>query len=101
MSCNAPLRFYHNIPILSWLFLRGKCGFCGAKISLQYPLVELLGGLIFLLSAMKLGISLPAAGIALAFVLLLALSVIDYRYKRSPTASTASPSGTARLRSPI
>ncbi|MGD9717299.1 MAG: A24 family peptidase [Sulfuricurvum sp.] len=84
MSCNAPLRFYHNIPILSWLFLRGKCGFCGAKISLQYPLVELLGGLIFLLSAMKLGISLPAAGIALAFVLLLALSVIDYRYKMVP-----------------
>ena len=84
MSCNTPLRFYHNIPILSWLFLRGKCAFCGAKISWQYPLVELLSALIFLMAAMKLGLNLHALGVAVAFVLLLALSVIDYRYKMVP-----------------
>ncbi len=39
-SCHTPLRWYHNIPILSYLVLRGKCGFCGVKISMQYPLVE-------------------------------------------------------------
>lgn len=44
-SCQIPLKWYHNIPILSYLFLRGKCGHCKANISYQYPIVELLGGL--------------------------------------------------------
>ncbi len=84
MSCNTPLKFYHNIPILSWLFLKGKCAFCGEKISMQYPLIEILSALIFLFSAMKLGVTFQAFGIALTFVLLLSLSVIDYRYKMVP-----------------
>lgn len=84
MSCHTPLRFYHNIPILSWIFLRGKCAFCNEKISLQYPLVELLSGLIFLFSAFKLGINFQALGVAITFDLLLALSVIDYHYKMVP-----------------
>lgn len=84
MSCNTPLRVWHNIPILSWLFLRGKCGFCGAKISVQYPIIEAISGLIFLFTVMKLGINAHGLGIALAFDLLLALSVIDYRYKMVP-----------------
>jgi leader peptidase (prepilin peptidase)/N-methyltransferase len=49
-SCHTPLKWYHNIPVVSWLFLRGKCGFCKAPISWQYPLIELLGGLVFLAS---------------------------------------------------
>lgn len=84
MSCNTPLRAWHNVPILSWLFLRGKCSFCGAKISIQYPLVEVLSGLIFLFSAMKLGLNFQSFGVALTFDLLLALSVIDYHYKMVP-----------------
>lgn len=84
MSCNTPLRAWHNIPILSWLFLRGKCSFCGEKISMQYPLIELLSGLIFLFSAMKLGLSIQSFGVALTFDLLLALSAIDYYYKMVP-----------------
>ncbi len=84
MSCNTPLRAWHNVPILSWLFLRGKCSFCGAKISIQYPLVEVLSGLIFLFSAMKLGLTFQSFGVALTFDLLLALSVIDYHYKMVP-----------------
>lgn len=43
-SCYTPLKWYHNIPILSWLFLMGKCGFCKTKISIQYPIVEFFGG---------------------------------------------------------
>jgi leader peptidase (prepilin peptidase)/N-methyltransferase len=43
--CNAQLRWYHNIPILSFLVLRGKCGFCKTKISWRYPLIEILTGL--------------------------------------------------------
>lgn len=49
-SCNNALKWYHNIPILSYLFLRGKCGFCGVKISVQYPFIEFLGGVILLIS---------------------------------------------------
>lgn len=84
MSCNTPLRAWHNVPILSWLFLRGKCAFCGAKISIQYPLIEILSGLIFLFSVLKLGLTFQAFGVALTFDFLLALSAIDYRYKMVP-----------------
>jgi leader peptidase (prepilin peptidase)/N-methyltransferase len=84
MSCDTPLRFYHNIPIVSWLFLRGKCSFCNAPISKQYPIVELLSGFIFLLTLMKFGITLQGFGIALVFTLLLSLSVIDFYYKMVP-----------------
>lgn len=84
MSCHTPLRAWHNVPIFSWLFLRGKCAFCGEKISIQYPMIELFSALIFLFSAMKFGFSFQALGIALTFDLLLALSAIDYRYKMVP-----------------
>lgn len=84
MSCNTPLRVWHNIPLFSWLFLRGKCSFCGAKISSQYPVIEALSGLIFLFSTLKLGISFQALTTALVFEMLLALSVIDFRYKMVP-----------------
>lgn len=84
MSCNTPLRAWHNVPLLSWLFLRGKCAFCGVKISIQYPLIELLTALIFVCAALKLGITYQAFGIAMVFALLLVLSVIDFRYKMVP-----------------
>ncbi len=45
-QCGTQLRWYHNIPLFSFLFLRGKCGFCGVRISWRYPLIELLTGLI-------------------------------------------------------
>jgi prepilin signal peptidase PulO-like enzyme (type II secretory pathway) len=47
-KCGSQLRWYHNIPVFSFLFLRGKCGFCGARISWRYPLIELLTGFISL-----------------------------------------------------
>jgi leader peptidase (prepilin peptidase) / N-methyltransferase len=47
-NCNQPVRWYHNVPIFGWLWLRGKCRDCGTKISVQYPLVELAVGLVFL-----------------------------------------------------
>lgn len=45
-KCGTQLRWYHNIPVFSFLFLRGKCGFCGERISWRYPLIELLTGLV-------------------------------------------------------
>jgi leader peptidase (prepilin peptidase)/N-methyltransferase len=44
--CGNQLRWYHNIPVASFLFLRGKCAFCGTKISWRYPLIEILTGLV-------------------------------------------------------
>lgn len=45
-ACGTQLKWYHNIPLFSFLFLRGKCGFCGARISWRYPLIELFTGLV-------------------------------------------------------
>lgn len=45
MTCGKTLKWYHMIPVFSWVFLRGKCGYCKAKISAQYPLVEFLNGI--------------------------------------------------------
>jgi len=47
-KCQTPLKWYHNIPVLSYIFLRGKCAFCKEHISLQYPFVELLTGILFI-----------------------------------------------------
>lgn len=46
-KCQTPLKWYHNIPVFSYIFLRGKCAFCHEHISLQYPFVELLTAIIF------------------------------------------------------
>jgi leader peptidase (prepilin peptidase)/N-methyltransferase len=55
--CKTPIRFYDNIPVLSWLLLRGKCRACGKPISARYPLVEALTGVLFLLLALRFGVS--------------------------------------------
>lgn len=83
-KCKNALKFYHNIPVLSWIFLGGKCAFCKDKISLQYPLIELLCGLIFAICYIKIGDLFYSFLHGLIFCLLLALSVIDLRYKAVP-----------------
>lgn len=89
-SCKTPLRWYHNIPLFSYLFLQGKCGFCKALISIQYPIVELLSGLILLgsyLYFMPLGLSY----FLLASFLLLScfvLAAIDLKVFLLPDALT-------------
>lgn len=56
-NCKKYIYWYDNIPVFSWLFLRGKCRFCKAKISIQYAIVELLMGLLFLALFLKLGLT--------------------------------------------
>jgi len=84
VKCNTPLKAYHNIPLFSWIFLRGKCAFCKEKISIQYPIVEFLNMLIWGAVFYKLGLSYMALMIALSFSFLLALSVIDFYTKMVP-----------------
>ena len=83
-SCGKPLKWWHNIPLLSYLMLGGKCYYCKKKISFQYPLVELLSTVIFVLSYLKAENFTDALIVASVFDLLLALSVIDFRYKAVP-----------------
>lgn len=83
-SCGKKLKPWHNIPLLSWIFLQGKCAYCANKISVQYPLIELLSGVIFMALAYKYSLSVPLFFIAMSFLMLLALSVIDLKYKMVP-----------------
>ncbi len=83
-SCLTSLKPWHNIPLFSWIFLRGKCSFCKTSISAQYPIIEFISGLIFLILASKYTLSLPLLSIGLSFLMLLALSIIDFKYKMVP-----------------
>jgi leader peptidase (prepilin peptidase)/N-methyltransferase len=77
-SCKHQIRWYENIPVLSYLFLRGKCSNCGTAISLRYPAVELATGCFFFLVALHHG--LTPAGFAWAALasLLIAQFFIDF-----------------------
>ena len=83
-SCKHDLKWWHNIPLISWLLLGGKCAFCKEKISFQYPLVELLSMLIFFLAYFVNTDVVHSVVVGLVFTLLLALSLIDLRYKAVP-----------------
>ncbi|WP_058616042.1 prepilin peptidase [Tepidimonas taiwanensis] len=74
--CQAPIRWYHNIPVLGWVLLRGRCAACGAPIAWRYPLVEVLTGVAFAVVFARHGAAWPtlawwgfaAAVLALAFI---------------------------------
>jgi len=83
-SCGNKLKWYHNIPILSWLFLKGKCAFCSEKISARYPLVELLNGVIWVALFYKVGLVWYLPFVMLSFSMLLALTMIDFEYYAVP-----------------
>ena len=83
-NCQTSLKWYHNIPIFSWLFLRGKCGFCKTPISKQYPIVELLTGILFALLYVKLGLVWYLPFVSASFAALLALVMIDFKYMAVP-----------------
>jgi len=76
--CNHTLSAWENIPILSYLLLRGKCKDCGAAISLRYPIVEGISGLLCAYAAAHFGFGMVAAGALLLIWALLALTAIDF-----------------------
>ena len=83
-NCQTPLKWYHNIPIFSWLFLGGKCGFCKAPIAKQYPIVEFITGIIFTALYFKLGLVWYLPFMAASFAALFALVMIDFKYMAVP-----------------
>lgn len=86
--CKAPIRWYHNVPLVGWLVLGGRCRACKAPISKEYPLVEASTGALFALIAWRVGV-VPALPVYLVLgAALLALAVIDLHHRILPDRIT-------------
>jgi leader peptidase (prepilin peptidase)/N-methyltransferase len=84
--CGMPIKPYDNIPVLSWLLLRGKCRNCHLPISPMYPLVEFLTGILFLATYYTFGLTVPAFKFLALGCLVLVLIVTDIRVRLLPDA---------------
>ncbi|MCH8290839.1 prepilin peptidase [Candidatus Poribacteria bacterium] len=85
-ECEVPIQFYDNIPVLSYLLLRGRCRNCKTKISIVYPLVELITGGLFLLMFYRFGLTLDLLRGCLFVSLLVPIAWIDARWYIIPNA---------------
>src|SRR2546421_1990587 len=83
-ACDAPVKPYDNVPVLSWLVLRGRCRSCGVGISPRYPAVELLTALAFIAIVLVNGVNARLA-LELPFAaMLIAVSDIDFEHRIIP-----------------
>ncbi|MFO7581576.1 prepilin peptidase [Guyparkeria sp.] len=87
-DCGAPVRAWQNIPVISWLWLRGRCANCGKPISWQYPLVELASAGLVGLAAWQFGPTFLALAVFLFSWALLAASIIDLKTQLLPDVFT-------------
>ena len=87
-QCDAPIRARHNIPVLSWLILRGRCADCSATISIRYPIIELVTGVLFAVAAWRFGFSAEALSALVLIAFLIALTGIDLDTQLLPDALT-------------
>lgn len=78
-TCNTKLKAKDLIPIFSFLSLRGKCRYCKEEISVQYPLVELITAILFMIIYLKFGVSLEFFKFAIFTAILLVTGIIDYK----------------------
>ena len=99
--CHTPIRWYHNIPILSWIFLRGECAYCGAPIAAQYPLIEFITALIFVSLYLKLGAVWYLPFVWASFSALFVLTMIDFKYFAVPDSVNIFALATALIRPDI
>jgi len=83
-KCSSPLHWYENIPIISYLLLRGRCSHCHGQISLQYPLIELTMAILATALMYKFQLSVAAAGYFLFCAALLVIIVIDIHHQIIP-----------------
>jgi len=83
-SCGTPIAWYDNLPVLSWLVLRARCRHCRARISVQYPLVELAVGLVWAGAVWWLGPSFEALRAALLATLALGIALTDAQHYTIP-----------------
>ncbi len=87
-ACNAPIKPWHNVPVLSWLWLRGRCAACNAPISLRYPVIELATGILSAAVAWHFGFGVPCACALGVTWALIALTGIDIDHQLLPDGIT-------------
>ncbi len=83
-NCKKPISPYDNIPVLSYLILKGKCRNCKKSISIRYPIVELLTALFFATAAFKFGPTIPLLRAIIFLSFLLIVTFIDLEYQIAP-----------------
>ena len=83
-QCNLKIKWYDLIPIFSYIFLRGRCRNCKTKISIQYPMIEALNGILYVLIFYYLGINVLSTLYCLVISALIVLSMIDLRTNTIP-----------------
>src|SRR3954454_5029762 len=87
-SCGTPIKPYDNVPVLGWLWLRGKCRACGAPISLQYPLVEFVTGVLCALCVLVFGDDNDVWAPLVLVLLLVPITLIDFEFTIIPNVLT-------------
>lgn len=87
-SCGKQLKWYHNIPVVSYIFLLGRCGFCHARIPLRYPVVELLNTGAYLYLYWRLGLSWEFFALAFLASALIVIFFIDWEFQIIPDMIT-------------
>ncbi len=93
IKCNYKINWYENIPVISWIFLRGRCSKCNIKISLTYPLIEMITGFLFVLNNyslnLRLAIGSPFIAIFSGWIfisILFVMAILDIKYFWLPDA---------------
>ena len=89
MTCGRKLKWYDLVPVFSWLLLGGKCRSCKSKISLQYPVIESLNGILYVVICLVNGMDLFSLIYCLMTSALLTLSLIDWRTYEIPPGINA------------
>ena len=89
-NCENKLKYYDLVPVFSFIFSKGKCRYCGEKISLQYPIVELLTALLFLLAFLNYGLASEFIIFIILISSLIVVSFIDIKYQIIPNEITFS-----------
>jgi len=92
-NCNHELKWYDNIPLISYFFLKGKCRYCKEKISIRYPLLEFLNGIIYLSFFIIYGFTLEFIYLSLLTSSLISITIIDLKHQIIPDSLVVSVLG--------
>lgn len=82
--CGSDIKWYDIIPLVSYILLKGRCRHCEAKISIQYPAIDMINGAGYILVCSVTGFNVLSALYCLSFSILLAIMVIDWRTYEIP-----------------
>lgn len=86
--CQTPLKPWHNIPVFSWLWLRGRCAYCHTPIAIRYPLIEVMAGAMTIFAFIHFGMTGQTLAFCLFSLFLLTLAAIDQQHMLLPDTLT-------------